>query len=294
VTLINLIHTFLVMSNNFSESSFLDPYLRIYNERQEAFVTSPNFSFINDLNIDNYFDFYNETLGDLFNNSQVTKESTQLLQEHDVVIQEQHDVVIQEQHDVVIQEQHDIDQEVMQYDYQSNEESDCIDENDDPMIEAGATFPNWNFFENALKRYELEIGFRAIKFRLERDNNGTIIRRYFVCENSKEHQPKKKFVNSDHRERESKKIGCQWQLNVGYQKISGEIVINKLVNNHNHSLAPYRKEFAPSLRSFSQEEYKLGTKAQRRYIAKKFPNQPLYDRDLYNAIRQYKNQIGNQ
>ncbi|RIB18989.1 hypothetical protein C2G38_2036426 [Gigaspora rosea] len=99
------------MSNNFSESSFLDPYLCIYNERQEAFVTSPNFSFINDLNIDNYFDFYNETLGDLFNNSQ---------------------------------EQHDIDQEVMQYDYQSNEESYCIDENDDPMIEAGATFPNWN------------------------------------------------------------------------------------------------------------------------------------------------------
>ncbi|RIB27240.1 hypothetical protein C2G38_2161154 [Gigaspora rosea] len=230
------------MTNNFSESSFLDPYLCIYNKRQEAFVTSPNFSSINDLNIDNYFDFYNETLGDLFNNSQVTKESTQLLQEqHDVVIQEQHNVVIQEQHDVVIQEQHDIDQEVMQYNYQSNEESYCIDENDDPMIEA---------------------------------------------------------------ERESKKIGCQWQLNVGYQKISSEIVINKLVNNHNHSLALYRKEFAPSLRSFSQEvlddikfltqECKLGTKAQCRYIAKKFPNQPLYDRDLYNAIHQYKNQMGNQ
>ncbi|CAG8696061.1 7529_t:CDS:2 [Gigaspora margarita] len=98
------------MSNNFLESLFLDSYLRIYNERQEVPVTSPDFFFINDLNIDNYFDFYNETLGDPFNNSQVTEELAQLLQEqHDVVIQEQHDVVIQEQHDIVIQEQHNID-----------------------------------------------------------------------------------------------------------------------------------------------------------------------------------------
>ncbi|KAF0512010.1 hypothetical protein F8M41_018142 [Gigaspora margarita] len=93
-----------------NKSSFLDPYLCIYNKRQEAFVISPDFSFINDLNIDNYFDFYNETLGDPFNNSQVTEESAQLLQEqHDSIIQEQHNVVIQEQYDVVIQEQYDID-----------------------------------------------------------------------------------------------------------------------------------------------------------------------------------------
>ncbi|CAG8850393.1 9461_t:CDS:1, partial [Gigaspora margarita] len=70
------------------------------------------------------------------------------------------------------------------------------------------TFSNWNFFKNALKRYKLEIEFRAIKFWLECDNNGTIIHQYFVCENSKEHQSKKKFVNSDYKERELKKIGC--------------------------------------------------------------------------------------
>ncbi|CAG8553346.1 21564_t:CDS:2 [Cetraspora pellucida] len=114
--------------------------------------------------------------------------------------------------------QHDIDQEVIQYDYQSNEESDCIDENDKPMIEAGATFPNWNFFENALKKYELEIGFRAIKFWLE------------LLDDIK----------------------------------------------------------------FLTQECKLKTKAQCRYIAKKFPNQLLYDHNLYNAICQYKNQMGNQ
>ncbi|CAG8704427.1 23216_t:CDS:2, partial [Racocetra persica] len=42
------------------------------------------------------------------------------------------------------------------------------------------------------------------------------------------------------------------QLNTGYQKNDG-IVINKLVETYNHTLASYRKEFAPSLRSLSQE-----------------------------------------
>ncbi|CAG8716239.1 25053_t:CDS:2 [Gigaspora margarita] len=158
------------MSNNISESSFLNPYLRIYSKRQEAFMILPNFSFINDLNIDNYFDFYNETLSNPFNNSQVTEESAQL-----------------------IQEKHGVDQKVIQYEYRSNKESDCKDKNNDPMIKA------------------------------------------------------------DYRKRESKKTGCQWQLNVGYQKISGEIVINKLVKDHNHSLVLYQKEFAPSLRLFLQE-----------------------------------------
>ncbi|CAG8769188.1 666_t:CDS:2, partial [Racocetra persica] len=138
------------------------------------------------------------------------------------------------------------------------------------------------------------------EYKIEAD----IIRQYFVCENSKEHQSKKKIIDADHRERDSKKVGYLWQFNAEYRKNEGAIFINKLVDEHNHSLAPYRKEFAPSLRSLSQEvldeikfltqECGLGAKAQRRYLSKKFPTQFLYDRDLYNAIRKYKNQMGNQ
>ncbi|CAG8835812.1 7038_t:CDS:2, partial [Gigaspora margarita] len=85
--------------------------------------------------------------------------------------------------------------------------------------------------EQALKKYEAEIGFKAIKFRMECENTRIIIQRYFICENSKERQSKKKFVDTDHRDRESK----------------------KLVENNNHSLAPYQKEFAPSLCALSQK-----------------------------------------
>ncbi|CAG8808653.1 3256_t:CDS:2, partial [Dentiscutata erythropus] len=114
------------------------------------------------------------------------------------------------------QEQQYNDQEFIQ----SDEESDCSNENDDYIIQANAEFPNWTILESALKKYELEVEFKAIKYRIERDNDNSIIRRYFVCENSKEYQCKKKLDSTDHRERESKKVG---------------------------------KKFAPSLRSLSQE-----------------------------------------
>ncbi|CAG8751983.1 17169_t:CDS:2, partial [Cetraspora pellucida] len=64
------------------------------------------------------------------------------------------------------------------------------------------------------------------------------------------------------------------------------------------------KEFASSLCMFLQEvldkikfltqECGFETKAQHQYITKKFSNQSLYNYDLYYAICQYKNQMGNQ
>ncbi|CAG8724086.1 25830_t:CDS:2, partial [Gigaspora rosea] len=92
--------------------------------------------------------------------------------------------------------------------------------------------------ENTLKEYELKIGFKSIKYRVEHNNS----------------------------EKESKKVGCPWQLNAGYRKNLNVIVINK-------------------------PECCLGAKAQRRYISKKFSDQPLYDCDLYNAIHRYTKQM---
>ncbi|CAG8753701.1 3020_t:CDS:2, partial [Racocetra persica] len=101
------------------------------------------------------------------------------------------------------------------HEQQSDDEFDCSNEDNEYKIEAGANFPNWKSLESALEKHELEVGFKSIKFRIERDNNGDIIRRYFVCENSKEQQSKKKIIDADHRERNSKKVGCLWQLNAG-------------------------------------------------------------------------------
>ncbi|CAG8836443.1 23768_t:CDS:2, partial [Gigaspora margarita] len=92
------------------------------------------------------------------------------------------------------------------------------------------------------------------------------------------------------------------QLNASYYKSKNAIIINKLVEEHNYSLVPYRKEFALSLRSISQEvldtikfltqECNLGIKAQCWYLSKKFSDQPLYDYNLYKAICRYENQMG--
>ncbi|CAG8651686.1 14865_t:CDS:2 [Gigaspora margarita] len=93
------------------------------------------------------------------------------------------------------------------------------------------------------------------------------------------------------------------QLNASYCKSKNAIIINKLVKEYNHSLAPYRKEFALSLRSISQEvldtikfltqEYNLRVKAQCQYLSKKFSDQLLYDHNLYNTMCRYGKQMGN-
>ncbi|CAG8779512.1 17762_t:CDS:2, partial [Dentiscutata erythropus] len=154
-----------------------------------------------------------------------------------------------------------------------NDEFDSANETDDFTIKDGAEFP-------------------------KRNNTGVIIRRYFVCENSKERQSKKKIVSEDQRDRESKKVGCQWQLNVECQKNSNTIVIviNKLVEAYNHPLALHRKEFAPSLHMLSQEvldeikfltqECGFGTKAQFKTIQAKLEREAKYQR-----LSEYKNTL---
>ncbi|CAG8771481.1 8897_t:CDS:2, partial [Dentiscutata erythropus] len=281
--------------------SFSDPYIRAFNEEQSTFSMPFDFFLSNNLTNNNSYD-------PSLNFNRLTEESMQIIQEQ-VNTQEQQDdkecdydltnnsydpslgnnvnfnrltkesvQIIQEQvntQEVTYEQQSD-----KKYEY-DDEEFEHDNERNDNVIKVGAPFTSWECLENALKRYESEVRFKAIKFQLERDSNGAIIRRYFVCENSKEHQPKKKTDSMDHRERKSKKVGCPWQLNARYRK---------------------NDEFAPSLRSFSQEvlddikfltqECGLGANAQRRYISKKFPEQPLYDHDLYNAICKYKNQLG--
>ncbi|CAG8685399.1 13396_t:CDS:2, partial [Racocetra persica] len=146
-------------------------------------------------------------------------------------------------------------------DQQSDSKSDHDNnKTDELVIQSGAEFSNWKSLENSLKKYELKIGFKSIKYRVESEN-----------------------------------VGCEWQLNVGYRKNINAIVVNKFVESHNHSFTPYRKEFAPSLCLLSQDvldaikfltqECNLGAKAQRQYILKKFLDQPLFDCNLYNAIR---------
>ncbi|CAG8849863.1 37652_t:CDS:1, partial [Gigaspora margarita] len=79
------------------------------------------------------------------------------------------------------------------------------------------------------------------------------------------------------------------------EKDINSIVVNKFIKNLNYAFVLYKEEFVSSLQTLSQDvlneikfltqKYSLGAKVQYRYISKKFPNQILYNCDLYNANR---------
>ncbi|CAG8682435.1 22819_t:CDS:2, partial [Racocetra persica] len=81
-------------------------------------------------------------------------------------------------------------------------------------------------------------------------------------------------------------------------KTEQKIYINKLIEEHNHSLTPYREEFAPSLQRLSQnildeikfmiQKCEYNARQQRWYLVNKFPGVNIYSKNLYNAIRHYK------
>ncbi|CAG8695496.1 12331_t:CDS:2, partial [Gigaspora rosea] len=139
----------------------------------------------------------------------------------------------------------------LSHEQQSDKDFNCINEDVEYKIEDSMEFPTWDTFERTLKKHKLKI------------------------------------IDADHREKDSKKVGYSWQLNAECRKNIGVKVINKLINEYNHSLASYRKKFAPSLRSLLQEvldkikfltqECGLGAKAQYQYLSKKFSVQPLYN-----------------
>ncbi|CAG8726356.1 25306_t:CDS:2 [Gigaspora margarita] len=195
-------------NNKFLSPSFFDPYAHIYGKN--VFLAPHGLSF---------------STSQQFDTNYQSEEPMQLIQE------QQHDK--QESTQLIQEQQHKQESTQLVNEQESDEESDCCDENNVDIIKVSTEFPSWKSLESALKRYEVEIGFKSIKFRIEHDNNG----RYFA----------------DTSKRESKKVGCLWQLNVGFRKDINSIVVNKFIEIHNHSLAPYREEFAPSLRTLSQD-----------------------------------------
>ncbi|CAG8589685.1 10466_t:CDS:2, partial [Cetraspora pellucida] len=142
----------------------------------------------------------------------------------------------------LVHEQLSNNQEFVQLVYKSSDEE--SDSNNDLAIQVGAEFPNWESLKNTLKKYETEVGFKAIKFQIEHNNARTIVHQYFGCENSRECQSKKNLLVQIIGIKNPKRFAAYGSLMQ---------VINKLVKNHNHTLVPYQKEFAPSLYTFLQK-----------------------------------------
>ncbi|CAG8815521.1 22625_t:CDS:1, partial [Racocetra persica] len=74
------------------------------------------------------------------------------------------------------------EQEVIQVAYKQQDDEECkykdeeseYNEGNDYIIQVSTTFTDWKYLESILKRYESEVGFKAIKFRIKRNSDRTI------------------------------------------------------------------------------------------------------------------------
>ncbi|CAG8780196.1 17330_t:CDS:1, partial [Racocetra fulgida] len=75
------------------------------------------------------------------------------------------------------------------------------------------------------------------------------------------------------------------------------VIVNKIVNEHNHLLNPRRIEFEDN-KKFNDEMLedvrfmtlfcKFGATSQRKFLEGKYSTQPIYSNDLYAAIQKFR------
>ncbi|CAB4403987.1 unnamed protein product [Rhizophagus irregularis] len=116
--------------------------------------------------------------------------------------------------------------------------------------------------------------------------------------------PSNEVTNSD---LFSGKIFSSWEecdsffdVNVSCPKTknpSSNVVVNKLINEHNHSLSvemitfEEQKKFTTEMMEdikFLTSHCKFGATAQRKFLEGKYPSQPIYSKDLYAAIQKFR------
>ncbi|CAG8646304.1 2115_t:CDS:2, partial [Gigaspora rosea] len=96
----------------------------------------------------------------------------------------------------------------------------------------------------------------------------------------------------------SRKIKCPWHINLNMTKLSTEIRVNSLVNQHNHVLLPNTALYDSKFRKLSNkimEKIKfyvtkgnMGSKQIYSLLVASFPEQVICKKDLYNAIQKFK------
>ncbi|CAG8543602.1 6877_t:CDS:2, partial [Scutellospora calospora] len=136
-------------------------------------------------------------------------------------------------------------------------------------------------------------GFHIIKDHMQCDND--IIRcRTFICDHGHV------YKSNSMKDTNTKKIQYPFLINTSCSKINNSeffIVINKIVESHNHSLNPKKIEFEDNKR-FTEEMLedikfitmfcKFGATSQHKFLEGKYPTQPIYSKDLYAAIQKFR------
>ena len=127
---------------------------------------------------------------------------------------------------------------------------------------------------------------------------GHIKHRSYRCEFSGQCQSKKKVDVHDHRNRKSKRQGCEWHANINSPRNASLITLTTFADIHNHPLNPDAQSYSPIYRripedvlgeiQFLTENGNLSIGTQKRLLKAKFPNETILHRDLSNAIQRFK------
>ncbi|CAB5380712.1 unnamed protein product [Rhizophagus irregularis] len=125
-----------------------------------------------------------------------------------------------------------------------------------------------------------------------------IKQRIYECTYSRDHTSKKIVNLENQRNRETHQTNCPWRINVTHSKKENSIGITSVKLEHNHDMNPLVNEMAPKFQKFTQQmlndvEFyvKHGiTSAMQIYplLHAKFPDHPIFKKDLYNAIQKFK------
>ncbi|CAG8799364.1 18983_t:CDS:1, partial [Racocetra fulgida] len=146
-------------------------------------------------------------------------------------------------------------------------------------------------------QYGRQKGFVAIKIRSKTDHNGHLTNLYYKCEFGGTYQSKKTNNLQNQHNKGSKKINCDWKVNLS--SATSMIRITSFNDHHvEHQLSPDTNIFAPVNRRFSddcREEIRhlvvngrCDLSTIRSLISAKFPDQLFLTRDLANVVAQLR------
>ncbi|RIB03761.1 hypothetical protein C2G38_2224140 [Gigaspora rosea] len=128
---------------------------------------------------------------------------------------------------------------------------------------SGKRFPTWEACERFLNNWDKEQGFSIVKDRVQREGN-IIHRRTFLCKHSH------LYDSTSNKDTKTKKTQSPFQVNTSCPKVNNSensIVVNKIVYEHNYPLNPT---------------------VQKKFLEGKYPTHPIYSKDLYRVIQQFR------
>ncbi|CAB4384892.1 unnamed protein product [Rhizophagus irregularis] len=165
-------------------------------------------------------------------------------------------------------------------------------ENHHTLLYSERKFELWEACENFII-WAKQQGFRIIKDRIV-CLEGIIRHRIYICSHSRTYE------SNFTKDTVTKKIGCLFVVNTSCPKLKNSkehVIINKIVEQHNHPLDVLIVEFEDSRKftdsmiediKFITVSCKFEATAQRKFLEGKYPTHPLYSQELYNTIQRFQ------